>query len=160
LIYLKGWWRESQPNIHECSEFNNIWAKQWAQENSKLWLHLSNILHRYLPSLYDIYMQLPLITRSFGAFPMCVLNLDFACKRHKDQKDFRNGLCFDIPFGDWIGGNIILEEVNIEVKVKPGDLFIFDSSHIHHWIEKYEGRRNSVILTAHNNLFFPNLQTK
>ena len=74
---------------------------------------------------------------------------------HIDANDYKNGLCFVIPFGNWIiGGQLIFPDINLEVELSSGDLICFQSHSLSHFVNDFEGERNSIVLFCDNNLFF------
>ena len=47
---------------------------------------------------------------------------------------------------------MIIEELNIRVKVQPGDVLFFRSAAFHHWVQDFEKERCSIVLYTHNTL--------
>ena len=71
---------------------------------------------------------------------------------HKDAHDFRDGLCWTIPFGEFKGGNLELLELNVELEYKAGDVAAFQSLQQHR-VKPFTGQRFSLVFFSHNTLF-------
>lgn len=77
----------------------------------------------------------------FGGF---VLNLNIRTNVHRDAKDHH--MCVVIPFGEFIGGELVLLELGLVVPLRSGDIIIFPSVRISHFNLDYSGVRGSVVL--------------
>ena len=82
---------------------------------------------RYMTSL----QQNGLINSPFAPWSSISLNMDFACKPHKDRSDYTNGLCWVITFGDeetgFTGGELELMDLNVKLAMKDGYVAAFRS---------------------------------
>lgn len=75
-----------------------------------------------------------------------VLNFNACSIAHRDDKDDK--ICVVFPFGSFIGGELVLYELGLVIKLRPGDILFFDSVNITHFNLKYEGFRGSVVLST------------
>jgi predicted 2-oxoglutarate/Fe(II)-dependent dioxygenase YbiX len=57
------------------------------------------------------------------------------------------------PIGDFTGGALILWKLHAVVELKPGDLFFFPDSLIHHSNEAVIGMCHSVVAFIQQNMF-------
>lgn len=74
-------------------------------------------------------------------------------KPHKDKKDFRHGLCWIVPFGQFKGGELFFRELGITVHMRPGVVLAFKSYELMHEVNAYKGWRYSLVLYQHQNMF-------
>jgi hypothetical protein len=87
---------------------------------------------------------------SFGDLPVShpfaglVINFCVSTDAHRDWID--KLLCVVIPFGDWEDGEIVLYELGLVIKLKPGDILIFPSCDITHFNLHFSGLRGSIVL--------------
>jgi predicted 2-oxoglutarate/Fe(II)-dependent dioxygenase YbiX len=72
------------------------------------------------------------------------INLNVATICHRDEKD--DGSCTLVPFGEFDGGEIVLEEVGLIIKLRPGDILYFRSTDLTHYNLDYKGRRGSLVI--------------
>jgi hypothetical protein len=63
---------------------------------------------------------------------MCAVNFNTICGYHIDRDDDKYGFCWLIPLGDWEGGDVIFPQLNIRVKLKPGNILAFRSNLLVH----------------------------
>ena len=82
------------------------------------------------------------------------LNPEEGIGLHRDAHDFRDGLCWTIPFRDFTGGSFNFPELNIELDYASGDVAAFQSLQLHR-VRKFTGTRYSLVLFSHNTLFKP-----
>lgn len=73
-----------------------------------------------------------------------MINIQASTLGHKDKRD--NTLCVTIPFGDYIGGELVLHEAGIVIGRGPGDIIIFPSCHFTHFSLDFIGTRCGLIL--------------
>jgi hypothetical protein len=87
-----------------------------------------------------------------GAWATGALNYNVLSSPHRDKKDF--GLCWIIPFGDFDGGgDLLLDDLNIAFKMKPGCAVAFRSSKLLHSVTEWtSGDRFSLVLFTHNEM--------
>jgi hypothetical protein len=71
---------------------------------------------------------------------------------HSDAHDFRDGLCWTIPFGNFTGGDLNFPDLNLRVQYKSGDVASFLSLQRHE-VKRFRGSRYSLVLFTHNTVF-------
>lgn len=73
---------------------------------------------------------------------------------HRDMEDASHGYNCVIPYGDWVGGDLVLWELNRRVELREGEALIFRGSLITHSVWRIEpgGTRHGVDLFTHQNL--------
>ena len=84
---------------------------------------------------------------------MCVVNFNTICSNHIDRDDDKHRFYWLVPLGDWEGGDVIFSQLNIRVKLKPGNILAFRSNLLVHGNLPYFGVRHSLVFFTHNNLF-------
>lgn len=91
----------------------------------------------------------------FGAFSTMALNYNGNVKPHKDRYvntctnkdryDSPHSLCFIVPFGNFSGGALHFPDLAAKAILKPGDVICFESKHLLHYVDEYQGIRNSLV---------------
>lgn len=161
--YHFGVWRKYTDNpkctIDTVAKNGNLLEHfdEWWQTNKVVFDRVNQIFKEHFPLLFAWYDSLSKLLphKLFGAFATCVLNVDFAVWSHKDPHDCKNGYCFVLEFGDFTGGDLVLEDLKINIECSPGDLVVFPSHLLYHKVENYEGWRSSLVFLSHDTLFFP-----
>lgn len=75
------------------------------------------------------------------AFDGVQVNRNFLCKPHRDRLNVGVSLIFS--FGDYTGGGLVVEGVEMDVRDKP---YVFDAHANTHSVLPFEGTRYSVVL--------------
>jgi hypothetical protein len=84
--------------------------------------------------------------RFFIAFTTCVINIASGGEVHVDEGDGRNGFCWALAFGNFKGGDLLWNQVNLQFEMGRGSLIGFKSDLILHSVTKVtEGVRNSLV---------------
>jgi hypothetical protein len=83
---------------------------------------------------------------------MICVNRNFGVIQHQDHKDFHDGICCVIIFGDFKGGELCFLDLDLLVETRDGGLVFFFSAKHQHVVNKYVGNRNSVTLFTPNNV--------
>ncbi|KLO11765.1 hypothetical protein SCHPADRAFT_941756 [Schizopora paradoxa] len=117
--------------------------------------YISEALKFYLPSVHEelesIIEVLPLNGSSpFHPFSGVVLNINCATNIHRDPKD--QTLCMVIPFGNFAGGELVLEELGLVLQLAHGDVVAFLSGKISHFNLHFHGQRGSLVLHSDSHL--------
>jgi len=130
------------------------------EQNTRLWVRISDILGQISPATYRRFLRYPLpgkLERFCTAFAGCVVNLGaqdpVQTAPHRDVKESIYGYSCVVPAGDYSGGALILFDLRLVVELGPGDVFFFPDSLIHHANEKVEGNRSSIVAFTQENLF-------
>ena len=84
---------------------------------------------------------------------MCAVNFNTICGYHIDRDDDKYGFCWLVPLGDWEGGDLIFPQLNVRIKLKPGNILAFRSNLLVHGNLPFSGVRHSLVFFTHNNLF-------
>ena len=84
---------------------------------------------------------------------MCAVNFNTICGYHIDHDDDKYGFCWLIPLGDWEDNDVIFPQLNIRVKLKPGNILAFKSNLLVHGNLPCFSVRHSLVFFTHNNLF-------
>jgi hypothetical protein len=72
-----------------------------------------------------------------------VVNFCVSTDGHRDWSD--NRLCVIVPFGNWEGGEIVLHELGLVIKMHSGDALAFPSCNITHFNLHFTGLRGSLV---------------
>jgi hypothetical protein len=70
-----------------------------------------------------------------------------------DRDDDKYGFCWLVPLGEWEGGDLIFPQLNVRIKLKPGNILAFRSNLLVHGNLPCSGVRHSLVFFTHNNLF-------
>ncbi|PPR03551.1 hypothetical protein CVT26_006107 [Gymnopilus dilepis] len=73
-----------------------------------------------------------------------VLNINVSTRIHRDFGD--KDICLILVICDCLGGEVVLVEPGIVLRVRNGDMIIFPSKDISHFNKHFIGRRASVVL--------------
>src|SRR5215216_7813631 len=84
---------------------------------------------------------------------MCAVNFNTICGYYIDCDDDKYGFCWLVSLGDWEGGDLIFPQLNVRIKLKPGNILAFRSNLSVHGNLPYSGVRYSLVFFTHNNLF-------
>ena len=122
---------------------------------------LSDSVNQFVQEYYeDYYVKLkkldwePFAPRSFGVFPMIAINFNAISGYHWDDKDDPNSLCFLIALGEFEGGELYFPQLNIIVKLRPGQIVAFPSRLLlHRNFIVIKGIRFSIVYYVHSGFF-------
>jgi len=153
--YHLGCWRKSMqaPDFTKQTKQHPA-TRVFLQKNGELFGLVSDIFKQYYPRLYEIYSKVSMPERLVGVFGTVAVNVDYATEPHYDSDDFSNGLCWVMPFGNYTGGELKFLDLNIEAELQPGDLICFQSRHLFHGNNTYEGVRHSLVFFTNHEMFF------
>src|SRR5918994_1996381 len=84
---------------------------------------------------------------------MCTVNFNTICGYYIDHDDDKYGFCWFVLLGDWEGGDLIFSQLNVRIKLKPGNILAFRSNLLVHENLPCSGVRYSLVFFTHNNLF-------
>ncbi|UZO25353.1 uncharacterized protein OCT59_017619 [Rhizophagus irregularis] len=94
----------------------------------------------------------PFVPRTFGIFPTIAINFNVISNYHWDSNDDPNGLCFLVALGDFEGGELCFPQLQILVKLKPGQIVAFPSYLLLHGnLPIIRGIRFSIVYFVHVN---------
>jgi hypothetical protein len=157
-VYHFGTWRSSSVQPYLIADTRNEHSQRWISTNYPLFQKVEQIFKETFPQLHQQYKRIAdeQITTVIACWCSLAVNIDFPATVHTDTKDYRHGYCWVLPFGTWTeGGDLRCEKINVEVKLRPGDLVCFQSSKIPHWVTNYNNVRNSIVFFTHHSMFYP-----
>ena len=147
MTQMIGFWPIDLYLRRQTLVFNHIFLVRYLQQQlifvnslvSGVWEHYNAV---ELPGPRHFLFS-PALAISYGAsYP------------HKDP-DFPQVLCFVMPFGQYTGGNLCFDDLNIEVALSPGQLACFPSARLTHSNTPVRGPRRSLVFFADRTLFVP-----
>ena len=68
------------------------------------------------------------------------VNVNFSCKKHKDVNNVGNS--YIVAFGDFVGGDLTIEDKRYDIKEKG---LLFNGSELEHCTEPFLGNRISIV---------------
>jgi hypothetical protein len=138
-------------------------ATSFLKASGKIFKEMTDLLGAMAPNVFMDYQRYPIIgkdgrlERPCGAWSACVVNRGWddpeAGNVHRDVKESQYGYSCIVCCGDYTGGDLILWDLGIKIELRPGDLFLFPDSLIHHSIEAAKGTRHSVVVFTQENMF-------
>jgi len=152
--YHLGCWRKSMKEPTITKQTNHPASREFLQKNAELFDFVSKVFHQHYPKLYEVYSKVSMPEKLVGNFGTVAVNVDYATEPHYDSDDFSNGLCWVMPIGNYTGGELRFFGLNIEVDLQPGDLICFQSKHLLHGNNPYEGIRHSLVFFTNHAMFF------
>lgn len=117
-------------------------------KNSQLTLIIWQVQH-HLPKQFEeltIYCKvLPFNTHCPSApFSGVVINISVCTTAHRDGSDHR--MCLVLPFGNWVGGELVIYELGLVLKLHPLGFVVFSSCDFTHFNLHFSGVRGSMVL--------------
>jgi len=150
-----GSWRESSKTVEKTADSRLPGVERWLEKNRRLFRSVSWTFEKTWPDLHQHYTSVPAPLK-VGAWSTVTLNADVGQKDpHFDWKDYRDGYCWVVPFGDFRrGGELHFPGLNVTIKMRPGMLVAFRSYDLEHEVKRYKGKRNSLVFHQHQTMFF------
>jgi len=150
-----GSWRERSKTVEVTADSKLGGVETWLEKNQKLFKSVSAVFKRTWPKLYAHYHRIsaeaPL---KVGAWSTVAIN-SAARLVHTDTKDYKDGYCWVVPFGDFEGGELYFPDLNITIKMAPQMLVAFQSFNLKHGVNPFTGSRYSLVFYQHQTMFFP-----
>lgn len=174
-FHLGFWRRRGMKETKLTSNSKLKCIRSWLKTNQPLFKKIKDIYKREFPGMFisiqflkylDLYESCYGITKKnktdtlFGPFTCAAININFQSGLHIDNKDAEASFCWVIPFGDFEGGSLILPKLKVRIDLKPCDILCFQSHTFQHYVEKFIGIRNSLILFCDKYSFPPNENPK
>src|SRR4051794_18582569 len=78
---------------------------------------------------------------------MCAVNFNTICGYHIDRDDDQYEFCWLIPLGEWEGNDLIFPQLNIRIKLKPGNILAFRSNLLVHGNLPCSGIRHFLVFS-------------
>jgi len=131
-------------------------VERWVEKNQALFRSCAWVFKKTWPDLHEEYTSvIANVPLTIGAWSTVALNCNCGAKTvHRDTKDFRDGYCWVIPFGNFEGGELFFPDLNITIKMAPEMLVAFQSFELDHCVHEYTGERYSVVFFTHQTMFF------
>ena len=127
--------RRGFPDKHLAMTFGLVW---------KRFEHKSGV-SAHTKKHPEIWELIKAIGESTGwSFSSVHVNKNVLCPPHKDSKNAGKTLL--VAFGDYIGGESVVEGVAYDIDLKP---VIFDGSKLLHWTMPFIGTRYSLVFYHH-----------
>jgi hypothetical protein len=158
-VHHIGYWRKRTKEICQTKSTRNHHVQQWISRNreSGFFAAVETYVKETMPSLYHAYNSIILPNgqeKLFPPFNAVAINFNIRSLPHFDEKDPAFGHAFIIPFGDYIGGDLVLETIHTAFVVRPGDIAHFAARGIKHWNREYTGERYSLVFFTDATSFF------
>lgn len=93
-----------------------------------------------------------LTTSRRACFQGLALIRNLAAEPHKDKSDFKDGWVVMACFGNFTGGQLIIPHLELRIPFQPGDVVVFRSTLLEHYILPYEGERSSIVFFSHQDV--------
>jgi hypothetical protein len=153
-LYLGAWKRyKNEPAWTADSHHGDTQQEDidnFLQISTPAFKYVQNILKQRFPDIYDRYIeanknislhdQEHYQERPYAPYATLTVNVDKAVTMHKDWEGDIYGMECIIVLGDWtIGGELILEDVNACIVLKPGDIYFLNSANIFHYVNPHSG---------------------
>jgi hypothetical protein len=94
--------------------------------------------------------------KMFGAWAVVAINCNLdpvnGIAAHRNSHDYKDGMCWTVPFGTFTEGNLYFPELRVTVEYGTGDVAAFQSLQ-EHQVQYFKGNRFSLVLFSHNNVF-------
>ena len=71
---------------------------------------------------------------------------------HKDQSDVPNGWVAMVCWDNFSRGYLALLDLGVKLDFKPGDIILFRSRLLEHFVTDFEGERSSMVFFTHENV--------
>jgi len=151
-----GCWRKYQNEIAFTESYrDNEVAQSWVEKNMPLFDTMAFHFKQSFPELHKTYTDIEVPIR-LGAWSTVAINFNYGrIGKHKDEHDYRNGLCWITTCGNYEGGELHFPGLNITIEIQPGDIIAFKSYLLEHEVLKYTGERYSIVLFQSHDMFFP-----
>ena len=81
---------------------------------------------------------------------MLIRNL--AAEPHKDKSDYTDGWVVMCCWGSFKGGNLVIPALKQRFEFSPGDVMIFRSCLLEHYVMPFVGERSSIIFFSQNDI--------
>ncbi|RPB18183.1 hypothetical protein L211DRAFT_877800 [Terfezia boudieri ATCC MYA-4762] len=87
-----------------------------------------------------------------ACFQGIVLIWNLAAKPHKDRSDYADSWVIICCWGEFGGGDLVVPDLKLRFAFKHGDVVVFRSTLLEHYIMPFDGERSSTIFFSHNHV--------
>lgn len=90
-----------------------------------------------------------------GCFHCLALLVNTQVGPHKDGNDVKDGWVAMACFGDFEGGELCLPGIGCKIPFQPGDVVLFRSAVLEHWVAPFQGTRYSCVFFTKQSTWAP-----
>jgi len=102
------------------------------------------------PAETEKLQKIPFQTRQKGEpFLVRALLVNVMTNQHKDKGDWKHGFACLVPVGEYTGGDLLLQELGLQIEAPPGCVQFMRGRELTHSISKWKGRRFVVVHVTH-----------
>lgn len=88
--------------------------------------------------------------RSGELFLVRAVLVNVMTNQHKDKGDWKHGFACLVPVGEYTGGDLLLQELGLQIEAPPGCVQFMRGRELTHSISKWKGRRFVVVHVTHD----------
>jgi hypothetical protein len=149
-----------RPFLSKEFKRHGLVAQHFMEKGDALWEEMSSLLGRYFKGTYKEFERYPLpdgLQRLAGVWMGAVINTGqedapVETEAHQDVQEAKYGFSCLCPFGQYVGGALVLWELRCIVELQPGEMLIFPDAIIHHSNEPVTGIRHSIVAFTQQNM--------
>jgi len=154
--YNFGYWDAYSPEIFKTKNTEEVGLEfsRWLALNDPLLVSVEQEFIKLFPSLHTQAKHIPQSFRPFKIWTTATINISHSngMPAHKDLKDWKDGYCAVITFGNYQGGQLHFPELNITVQRMKYGITFFKSAQLLHEVQAFTGSRGSLVLFTHNSV--------
>lgn len=90
-----------------------------------------------------------------GCFHALSLLVNAEVSPYRDSSHLKNGWAAMACFGDFEGGELCFPELKCKIPFLPGDVVLFRSAVLEHWVAPFEGTRYSCLFFTQQSSWDP-----
>lgn len=146
-----GFWGKhvKKGTITETIHSKEQAAKMFYFKTHHIWEHISQIIKKLYPQQYNRLLRIKHFWKcsyTYGLWHTLAYNYQLKSEHHIDTYDDKFGICVVIPIGVFKRGYFTLNEFNIDLNCKFGDIVVASSALYRHQNQDIVGERDSIIL--------------
>jgi len=148
-----GTWvqRGGQRTVHHTPDTIKSSVQNFIHSYQDIWRKIGGQIRIDFPQTSAELEQLDKRLRLFDLFTFLIMNRSPVSKEHVDLNDHE--LCVVIPTSDpSTSGYIYFRHLNLRLKVRRGDMLVFNSRRLLHGVIEASQDRRSMVLTTHNTI--------
>lgn len=134
---LKGWSVPKQSRFKKSTGYGRSCAFGFIRKRS------------YKPGVSALNVKKPKIWKAIKEFADSTgfeydsvqVNQNCVCGKHRDKKNV--GISYLVSFGDYTGGELMVEDVEYDCNMKP---IVFNGAELEHWNNELQGSKWSIVL--------------
>jgi hypothetical protein len=147
-----GFWgkRGRKRTLYKTADSRMRAVKLFFFETQRIWDKLTQFIEKNYPEQYTQLVKMKQYWNcpyTWSLWHTMAYNLRLQSTSHKDNFDDKEGICIIIPIGDFLGGDITLEEFDLDFQCQFGDIFVLSSAlYLHKNQPIIKGSRDSMVL--------------